>query len=174
VPRFRVVLLSLVIAASATGCAGTGAAPSPQNGATASSFAGPNATPIASTAPASAAPASAAPPIAPTVTLTEWSVVVAGTIKAGKTQITSTNSGVIQHEMLIFKSELAASAYPTDPKGDIKEEGKGITLVSDGENIDPAGSQVRDVDLTPGTYLFLCNIPGHFKAGMFTVVTVAP
>ena len=23
-----------------------------------------------------------------------------------------------------------------------------------------------------GTYLFVCNLPGHFKAGMFTVVTV--
>jgi uncharacterized cupredoxin-like copper-binding protein len=173
------VLLSLVIAAIATGCAGTGAASLPQSGAIASSFAGPNATPMPSTAPASAAPASAAPAsaataIAPTVTLTEWSVVVAGTIKAGKTQITSTNSGVIQHEMLIFKSDLAASAYPKDAKGDIKEEGKGITLVSDGENIDPAGSQVRQVDLTPGTYLFVCNIPGHFKAGMSTVVTVVP
>ena len=43
------------------------------------------------------------------------------------------------------------------------------TLFSDGENIDPSGSQARTVDLAPGTYLFVCNIPGHFKNGMFTV-----
>ena len=113
-----------------------------------------------------------APAIAPTVTLTEWSVTVAGTIKAGKTHITSLDTGVAQHELLIFKSDREASAYPLDAKGNIIEEGAGVTLVSDGENIDPAGSQVRAINLTPGKYLFLCNIPGHFKAGMFTVVTV--
>ena len=82
--------------------------------------------------------------------------------------------GTAPHELLVFKSDLDPSAYPTDAAGSIKEEGAGVTLVSDGENIDPAGSQVRIVDLTPGTYLFVCNIPGHFKQGMFTVVTVAP
>ena len=50
----------------------------------------------------------------------------------------------------------------------------GVTLVSDGDNIEPAGSQARSIDLAPGKYLFVCNIPGHFKQGMFTVVTVAP
>jgi uncharacterized cupredoxin-like copper-binding protein len=28
--------------------------------------------------------------------------------------------------------------------------------------------------LTPGKYLFVCSIPGHFKSGMFMVVTVTP
>ncbi len=52
---------------------------------------------------------------------------------------------------------------------------RGITLVSDGDNIDPGGTQTRTVDLTqPGSYLFVCNIPGHFKAGMFSAVTVTP
>jgi len=171
-PRMRQAILLFAIASIATACGGAGTASSPQASAAASTFAGPNATPIASSPPASAVPASAAPATAPTITLTEWSVVVAGTIKAGKTQITSVNTGVVQHEILIFKSNLAPSAYPMDAKGDINEEGKGVTLVSDGENIDPAGSQVRQIDLTPGKYLFVCNIPGHFKAGMFTVVTV--
>jgi len=69
-------------------------------------------------------------------------------------------------------SPLAANKYPVDAKGDIKEEGAGVDLLSDGENIDPSGSQVRAVDLAPGTYLFVCNIPGHFKNGMFSVLTV--
>jgi len=169
--RIGQATILVAIAAIATACSGTGAVPSSPPGtgwATAQPSVAPTAAPVASTAPASAAPV-----VAPTITLTEWSVAVAGTIKAGKTQITSTNTGGIQHEMLIFKSDLAASAYPLDGKGNIKEEGKGVTLVSDGENIDPGGSQVREIDLTPGKYLFLCNIPGHFKAGMFTIVTVA-
>jgi len=76
------------------------------------------------------------------------------------------------HELLIFKSDLAPAAYPKDKSGDIIEDGPGVNLVSDGENIDPAGAQTRTVDLKPGTYLFVCNIPGHFKQGMFQVVTV--
>src|SRR5207253_769099 len=67
------------------------------------------------------------------------------------------------------------SGYPVDKDGNIIEDGPGITLVSDGDNIDAGKTQTRTADLTqPGSYLFVCNIPGHFKAGMFRVVTVTP
>jgi len=99
-------------------------------------------------------------------------VLVAGTLKAGTSTFAISNAGAIAHELLVFKSDLAPAAYPTDAAGDIKEEGAGVALLSDGDNIDPAGSQTRTVDLAAGTYLFVCNIPGHFKAGMFAVVTV--
>jgi hypothetical protein len=81
--------------------------------------------------------------------------------------------GTVPHELLIFKSNLALAAYPRDKAGNIIEDGPGISLLSDGENIDPSGAQTRTVDLKPGTYLFVCNIPGHFKQGMFQVVTVS-
>ena len=171
-PRFGLALLSLLIAAGATARGSSGAAPSVQTSPAAIATAQTSTSPTAPVA--SAAPASAAPAVAPTVTLTEWRVVVAGTIKSGKTKITSTDSGVAQHELLVFKSDLAPSAYPVDAAGNIKEEGAGVVLVSDGPNIDPLASQVRSLDLVPGKYLFVCNIPGHFKAGMFTAVTVAP
>jgi uncharacterized cupredoxin-like copper-binding protein len=107
--------------------------------------------------------------------LSEWRVAVPATIKPGTVNLEAANFGTIQHELLVFKSDLPPSAFPIDSKGDIIEDGPGITLVSDGDNIDPGKTQTRTVDLTqPGTYLFVCNIPGHFKAGMFSVVTVAP
>jgi uncharacterized cupredoxin-like copper-binding protein len=107
--------------------------------------------------------------------LSEWHVAVPGTIKAGTVNLEAANFGTIQHELLVFKSDLAPSAFPVDKSGDIVEDGPGIDLVSDGDNIDPGKTQTRTVDLTqPGTYLFVCNIPGHFKAGMFSVVTVTP
>ena len=107
--------------------------------------------------------------------LSEWHVAVPGTIKAGTVNLEAANFGTIQHELLVFKSDLPPSAFPVDKNGDIIEDGPGITLVSDGDNIDPGKTQARTVDLTqPGTYLFVCNIPGHFKAGMFSPVTVTP
>jgi uncharacterized cupredoxin-like copper-binding protein len=107
--------------------------------------------------------------------LSEWHVAVPTTIKAGTVNLEAANFGTIQHELLVFKSDLAPSAFPVDKNGDIVEDGPGITLVSDGDNIDPGKTQARTVDLTqPGSYLFVCNIPGHFKAGMFSEVTVTP
>jgi uncharacterized cupredoxin-like copper-binding protein len=109
-----------------------------------------------------------------TIVLSEWKVDMASTIKAGKSTFSISNAGTIPHELLIFKSDLAPTAYPTDGAGGIIEEGGGVDLMSDGDNIDPAGTQSRSIDLAPGTYLFVCNIPAHFKSGMFTVVTVTP
>ena len=111
---------------------------------------------------------------AQTIGLTEWKVAVASTIKSGKTSYPITNMGTVPHELLVFKTDLAPSAFPTDATGDITEEGAGVELVSDGDNIDPSGSQTRSIDLTPGKYVFVCNIAGHFKQGMFTTVTVTP
>jgi uncharacterized cupredoxin-like copper-binding protein len=164
--RLRLAVLFAGLALASSACAASGGAPtftySPPDASVAV------ATP---TAPAATPVVTAA---APMVTLSEWKVVVAGTIKSGKTDLTIKNAGAIQHELLVFKSDLAPSAYPKDAAGDIIEDGPGVTLLSDGENVDPAGTQARTVDLAAGTYLFVCNIPGHFKAGMFTVVTVAP
>jgi uncharacterized cupredoxin-like copper-binding protein len=109
------------------------------------------------------------------VALNEWHVAVPSTITAGKVTLEAANFGSIQHELLVFKSDLAPSAYPVDKDGNIVEDDPSINLLSDGDNIDPQRTQTRDVDLSqPGTYLFVCNIPGHFKAGMYTVVTVTP
>lgn len=176
--RVRQAAVSIVIAGltlALTGCSTAGGVPSFTYAPPASLSATTEPTSAATASPiASAAAPSASAATGATVSLTEWKVTVAGTIKSGKTDLTIANVGVAPHELLVFKSDLKPSAYPTDAAGDIKEEGAGVKLVSDGDNIDPAGTQARTVDLAPGKYLFVCNIPGHFKQGMFTVVTVAP
>jgi len=107
--------------------------------------------------------------------LSEWHIAAPATIRAGSVILEAANFGTIQHELLVFRSDLPPSGYPLDKNGDIVEDGPGISLVSDGDNIDPGKTQTRTVDLAqPGSYLFVCNIPGHFKAGMFSAVTVTP
>jgi hypothetical protein len=164
VRQAAVLIVITGLALLSAGCATAGSAPT-------FTFA-PPAAPSPTGQPTSTPTAS--PASGQTVSLTEWKVTVGGTIKSGKTDLTITNTGVAPHELLVFKSDLDPPAYPTDPAGDIKEKGAGVSLVSDGDNVDPAGSQTRSIDLAPGKYLFVCNIPGHFKQGMFTVVTVAP
>jgi hypothetical protein len=120
---------------------------------------------------ATAPPAALSPPHA---VLSDFNVgLSAKTFSPGQQAVTISNAGTVPHEMLVFRTNLDTSAYPVDAAGNIIEDGPGITLVSDGENIDPGGTQDRVIDLTiPGKYVFLCNLPGHFKAGMFTQVTV--
>lgn len=121
--------------------------------------------------PAVVAPAALATgPIA--VSLSEFKVSMPATIAAGQVTVNIRNDGTVAHELLVFKSALGIGQYPK-ADGGISEEGPGITKISDGENLDPAGTQTRTVDLsTPGTYVFVCNLPGHFAGGMYTTVVV--
>ena len=95
------------------------------------------------------------------------------TLAAGKLTVSITNKGVGDHELLVFKSDLEPSQYPVDATGKVLEEDPGIAKVSDDGNISMGKSQQRTINLTaPGKYLFFCNLPGHFKYGMYRVVTV--
>jgi hypothetical protein len=171
-------LATIASVAVAAACTTTGVAPTSQPTVSAASSVQATPEPSASPSPAPIASASsvasASPAGSPSVSLTEWKVILSGTIKSGKTKLTINDIGVAAHELLVFKSNLAPSAFPTDKSGDIEEDGPGVKLLSDGENIDPGGTQTRTIDLAPGTYFLVCNIPGHFKQGMFTEVTVAP
>ena len=181
--RLAAVLAAVALMLSACTSAATAPAWTYPPVSSASAAAAPTAAPsVAPTAQPTAAPTpgpSAGPTAAPTpavaIYTSEWSVGLPTSMLTGEANFSITNIGAIEHELLIFKSDLAASAYPVDKDGNIIEDGPGITLVSDGDNINPGNTQTRAVDLTqPGAYLFVCNIPGHFKAGMFRVVTVTP
>ena len=132
----------------------------------------------ATTSATTASPTTVAPgadALAPIgVGLSDYHVALPSTsIAAGQVTLNVSNAANQQHELLVFKSDLAPSAYPTTSDGDINEDGPGITKISDGDNLDLAAAQTRSVDLTqPGTYLFVCNLPGHFARGMYSVVTV--
>jgi len=110
------------------------------------------------------------------VRLSEWKIAAGSTtIEHGKQSLRITNAGTIPHELLVFRP-----AAGTDPKGlpvssdgDINEDGPVATKISHGDNIDPGKSQTRTVDFsTPGPYVLVCNIAGHYKQGMAEIVTV--
>jgi uncharacterized cupredoxin-like copper-binding protein len=128
--------------------------------------------------PSTSSTAAVAKPKAPaghdTVALSEYHVnVIPANLAPGKHTFSIANDGRTEHELLVFQTGLDPSAFPIGADGDINEEAPGMNKVSDGDNIAPGGTQTRSVDLSqPGTYVFVCNLPGHFKAGMYQVVTV--
>ena len=89
----------------------------------------------------------------------------------GKTTFTISNNGAVPHELLVFKSPRDPAAYPTDAAGNIVEKAQ-VSTWSAMVTTSIRGSQVREIDLVPGKYLFVWNLPGHFKQGMYSIVIV--
>jgi len=95
------------------------------------------------------------------------------TVKGGLVDFTVANAGPSAHEFLIFRADQAPDALPTGSDGRVDESSDQITKVFDsGDNIAANGSKVFHAALTPGTYVLVCNLPGHYKAGMHEAFTV--
>jgi uncharacterized cupredoxin-like copper-binding protein len=87
--------------------------------------------------------------------------------KAGKTTFVVKNSDAMTHELVIIKTTKKAGDLPM--KGDVASETGKV-----GEVSDLAGGKTGKVtvNLTKGHYALICNIPGHYKGGMYADFTV--
>lgn len=90
-------------------------------------------------------------------------------VKAGSIKIGVRNLGTMEHSFEVIKTDLAPDKLPTDAaSAKAKEDGKvgGIASI-------PAGKSASvTIDLTPGKYVFICNVAGHYQLGMHTGFTV--
>ena len=111
------------------------------------------------TTPASTAASTAAGTV--NVVLNEMNVVPDPTsVKAGKVTFDVNNGGQLPHEMVVIKTDKKADAL-----------GSGTTVPetgSVGETGDIAGGKTKSLTLSlkPGHYALICNIAGHYAAGM--------
>lgn len=92
-----------------------------------------------------------------------------GEVESGTVTLEATNSGTVTHEFEIFAgaepgTELAVESKVADTTD--------LTLLDEVEDIIPGGSATLTVDLEPGTYLVICNLPGHYAAGTSAFLTV--
>ena len=114
------------------------------------------------------------------VTLQEWAVVPAiSSAPPGTVTFLVTNDGPADiHEFVILRTDLDPGALPTDEHGAVVQDGEGIEVVDELEDI-PVG-QTRDItlDLEAGRYVLLCNIytadedEAHYAMGMRTAFTI--
>lgn len=109
-----------------------------------------------------------------TVTVKQWSVTLnKSSFAPGKYRFAIMNTGTIPHELIAFRTDLALEELPMSPTGDVNEDDPALTSVTDGDDIGVGKTQMRVINLpTEGTYVFMCNLPGHFKSGMHEVITV--
>ena len=93
-------------------------------------------------------------------------------VKAGKVTFQVTNkSGDVEHEFLIAQLTVPPNDVPFDESTGVVKEGalKGVRELGD---LEPGNSGAMTLDLEAGKYLLFCNMPGHYKAGMYHVLTV--
>ncbi|MBI4493858.1 MAG: copper-binding protein [Chloroflexi bacterium] len=119
------------------------------------------------------AEAEAADPGAVQIALSEWAVAPSvATVSAGAVTIQATNQGQLEHELVLLRTDLAPDALPLQADGTRVDEdaaGEGVGEIEDLE----AGTTGADTfDLAPGTYVLICNVPGHYQAGMVATLQV--
>ena len=107
------------------------------------------------------------------VTEKEYAISLSSTtIKAGQVHFEVKNEGGMPHELVLFKTDLAANALPVK-EGKVDEEAQGLEHIEqEAEDIAPGQTKPLDTELKAGRYVAICNIAGHYQLGMHTVFTV--
>ena len=94
------------------------------------------------------------------------------TVKGGVvTFVVHNASKSAMHEMVLILAKDPKMVMPMDDKEDkvIEDKVKHLGEVAD---LEPGTSGSLKRKLAPGTYILICNQPGHYHAGMWTTLTV--
>jgi uncharacterized cupredoxin-like copper-binding protein len=93
-------------------------------------------------------------------------------IPAGEISFVATNkSADFVHEMILLKVTDPAKPLPY-VAADTKVDEDAAGHLGEVAELDPGKSGTLTIKLDPGTYMLLCNVAGHYMAGMWTTVVV--
>jgi uncharacterized cupredoxin-like copper-binding protein len=102
------------------------------------------------------------------VSMTEFKFTPANPeLARGRLEITATNKGKTPHELVLLKTDANPSKLP--------KRGDGVSVkksVGEIPALVPGESAAHTFDLKPGKYVMVCNVPGHYDAGMYGTLTV--
>jgi uncharacterized cupredoxin-like copper-binding protein len=95
-------------------------------------------------------------------------------VDAGTVRFVARNVGQMEHELIVLRTDLPADQLPYDETEETaKEEEAGEVLGEiEPEDLPPGKTAEMTVEMTPGTYVLLCNIPTHYKLGMYRAFRV--
>lgn len=101
------------------------------------------------------------------------------TVAHGTVSFLVTNEGTISHELIILPlpEGQISGTRPIGADAKIDEAGSlgevsNTCAEGSGQGILPGASGWFTVTLPPGRYELVCNLPGHYAAGMYTQLTV--
>jgi uncharacterized cupredoxin-like copper-binding protein len=95
-------------------------------------------------------------------------------VKAGKVTLEVTNwSRSVLHEMIVVSVDNPSVPLPYDyAQARIPEEQ--VKVLGEAGDLQPNTSTEVELTLSAGSYLLICNLPGHYAAGMVTALNVTP
>jgi uncharacterized cupredoxin-like copper-binding protein len=94
---------------------------------------------------------------------------------AGDVTFNVNNDGPSTHEFVVFKTDLPEASLPTTKENGaviVDENGTGLTHIDEVEDVTKGSSKDLTVNLKPGKYVVLCNLPTHYQLGMHASFTV--
>jgi len=96
------------------------------------------------------------------------------TAQPGPTTIEAPNEGSVEHELVLFKTNMDPAKLPTEADGEVDEEKLDEIAEEAGEVPDVEAGETKSgkFHLTPGKYVMFCNLPGHYAQGMYGTLTV--
>ncbi len=90
-------------------------------------------------------------------------------VKAGSIRIGVRNLGTMEHSFVVLKTDVPQDKLSVDgASAKAKEDGK----VGEIPSIPAGKSAAVTLELSPGKYVFICNIAAHYQLGMHTGFTV--
>ena len=94
--------------------------------------------------------------------------------KEGPVTFNVTNwSRSVVHEMLVVAVDSPDAPLPYDFSKQIIPEDQ-VKALGETNELQPNASKSIELTLAPGNYLLVCNVPGHYAAGMVLAFTIAP
>jgi uncharacterized cupredoxin-like copper-binding protein len=91
----------------------------------------------------------------------------------GKVTFRVSNDGKVPHEFVVFRTALAADAMPAGTSARFNEDSPLVhNVIDSGGDIAPGHSATFSADLPAGHYVAVCNLAGHYRAGMRAEFTV--
>ncbi|HEY4025315.1 MAG TPA: sulfocyanin-like copper-binding protein [Candidatus Dormibacteraeota bacterium] len=107
------------------------------------------------------------------VTLTEYAIQLSdGSVPSGHVTFDVRNAGHEKHEVVILKTDIQSTALPLGADGMVPENATGITHVDEIEGLDSGRERSLAINLAAGSYVLICNLPGHVRKGMVAQLTV--
>ena len=95
----------------------------------------------------------------------------ASSAPAGRVSFAIANDGSAVHEFEVLRTDIAADALPVD-SGVAQTSADGVEIVDEVEEIAPGTSAELAVELDTGAYVIICNVAGHYDAGMAAAFAV--
>jgi uncharacterized cupredoxin-like copper-binding protein len=94
------------------------------------------------------------------------------TVNAGQIAFNIYNRGPATHEFVVVRTDLPDDQLPIGADG-LSVDEDALAGVGELSEVNIWTSHILDLRLTPGRYVFFCNLDGHYLGGMHTTFVVS-